>query len=101
MKDQIEALHRLQTQDRRLVSIERKLAAIPRRKVDMQKDLEKLESMLQAEVDKLEDSRNFRMDQSLDVMARGTKMMNANQPVQMPVSQSSAIIREMLDLSIR
>ncbi|PRP95862.1 putative zinc ribbon domain protein [Enhygromyxa salina] len=63
MKDQIEALHRLQTQDRRLVSIERKLGAIPRRKQEMERDLEKLEAMLQTELDKLDTSRSFRMDQ--------------------------------------
>ena len=63
MKDQIEALHRLQMQDRRMVSIERKLRAIPRRKQEMDRDLSKLEAMLQTEVDKLDDSRNFRMDQ--------------------------------------
>ena len=60
MKDQIEALHRLQTQDRRMGSIERKLAAIPRRKQEMDRDLAKLEAMLQAEVDKLDESRGFR-----------------------------------------
>ena len=63
MKDQIEALHRLQTQDRRMVSIERKLAALPRRKQEMERDLGKLEAMLQAELDKLGESRSFRMDQ--------------------------------------
>ena len=63
MKDQIEALHRLQTQDRRMGSIERKLAAIPRRKQEMDRDLAKLEAMLQAEVDKLDESRGFRRDQ--------------------------------------
>lgn len=63
MKDQIEALHRLQSQDRRLVSIEKKLNAIPRRKQSMARDLDKLEVMLKTELDKLETSRAFRMDQ--------------------------------------
>jgi predicted nucleic acid-binding Zn-ribbon protein len=63
MKDQIEALHRLQTQDRRMVSIERKLAALPRRKQEMERDLGKLESMLHSELDKLGESRSFRLDQ--------------------------------------
>jgi uncharacterized protein len=63
VKDQIEALHRLQTQDRRMVSIERKLAALPRRKQEMERDLGRLESMLQSELDKLDESRSFRMDQ--------------------------------------
>ena len=63
MKDQIQALHRLQTQDRRLVTIERKLASIPRAKQEMERDLAKLETMLRSEVEKLGDSRSFRMDQ--------------------------------------
>lgn len=63
MKDQIEALYLLQTQDRRLVSIERKLGSIPRRKQEMDRDLEKLEVMLQTEVDRLDESKTFRMDQ--------------------------------------
>lgn len=63
MKDQIEALYRLQKQDRRMSSIERKLAAIPRRKREMDKDLANLEAMLQTEVDKLDDTRGFRLDQ--------------------------------------
>jgi predicted nucleic acid-binding Zn-ribbon protein len=63
MKDQIEALHRLQTQDRQLVSIERKLSSIPRRKQEMDRDLAKLEAMLQAETNKLNESLAFRTDQ--------------------------------------
>ncbi len=46
-----------------MVSIERKLAALPRRKQEMERDLDKLEAMLQAELDKLDESRSFRMDQ--------------------------------------
>ncbi|MFO7567301.1 MAG: C4-type zinc ribbon domain-containing protein [Enhygromyxa sp.] len=45
------------------MSIERKLAALPRRKQEMERDLTKLESMLQAELDKLGESRSFRQDQ--------------------------------------
>jgi uncharacterized protein len=63
MKDQIEALHRLQTQDRRMVSIERKLAAVPRRKQEMERDLDRLEVMLRSELGKLDESRQFRKDQ--------------------------------------
>lgn len=44
-------------------SIERKLSAIPRRLQEMDRDLAKLESMLQTELDKLDESRGFRMDQ--------------------------------------
>src|SRR5690554_1997221 len=55
MKVQIEALHRLQTQDRKMVSLERKLAALPRRKQEMERDLNKLEAMLQSELDKLDE----------------------------------------------
>ena len=46
-----------------MVSIERKLAALPKRKQEMERDLDKLEAMLQAELDKLGESRSFRMDQ--------------------------------------
>lgn len=63
MKDQIEALHRLQVQDRRMVSLERKLAAIPTRLAEMERDLAKLESMLSAELERLNESRTFRRDQ--------------------------------------
>ncbi|WP_172301873.1 C4-type zinc ribbon domain-containing protein [Pseudenhygromyxa sp. WMMC2535] len=44
-------------------SIERKLAAIPRRKREMDRDLEKLEAMLHNEVEKLDESHAFRHDQ--------------------------------------
>ena len=77
MKDQIEALHRLQTQDRRMVKIERKLAAIPRRKSEMDRDLGRLEAMLQAEVDKLDDSRSFRMDQERQLEEEHDQMRNS------------------------
>lgn len=63
MKDQIEALHRLQVQDRRMVSLERKLAAIPVRMAEMERDLGKLESMLRTELQRLDESRTFRKDQ--------------------------------------
>lgn len=46
-----------------MVSIERKLAALPRRKQEMDRDLGKLEAMLQGELDKLDESRAFRLDQ--------------------------------------
>lgn len=63
MKDQIEALHRLQVQDRRMVSLEQKLAAIPVRMAEMERDLGKLESMLRTELQRLDESRTFRRDQ--------------------------------------
>ena len=59
MKDQIEALHRLQVQDRRMVSLEQKLAAIPVRMAEMERDLGKLESMLRTELQRLDESRTF------------------------------------------
>lgn len=46
-----------------MVSIERKLAALPRRKQEMERDLGKLEAMLHSELDKLGESRSFRLDQ--------------------------------------
>lgn len=46
-----------------MVSIERKLAALPRRKQEMERDLGRLESMLHSELDKLDESRSFRRDQ--------------------------------------
>jgi len=46
-----------------MVSIERKLAALPRRKQEMERDLGKLEAMLHTELDKLDESRSFRTDQ--------------------------------------
>lgn len=63
MKEQIDALHSLQSQDRRMVSIERKLRVIPKRRQEMGRDLDKLEAMLTSEVEKLDESRGFRMDQ--------------------------------------
>jgi len=64
---QILALHRLQKEDRRLASIERKLGNIPKRLKEMDTDYEKLSKMLDAEVGKLEDSRAFRRDQQMQL----------------------------------
>lgn len=46
-----------------MVSFERKLAALPRRKSEMERDLAKLEAMLTTEMEKLGESRSFRTDQ--------------------------------------
>lgn len=77
MKDQIDALHHLQTQDRRLVSIERKLGSIPRRLQEMERDLEKLEAMLQTEVNKLDESRAFRMEQERQLEEEREQIRNS------------------------
>lgn len=81
MKDQIEALHRLQVQDRRLASIERKLGAIPRRKQEMAKDLEKLEAMLQSELDRLDESRAFREDQDRQLQEERDSLRGSKQRI--------------------
>lgn len=46
-----------------MVSLERKLAGIPVRMAEMERDLGKLESMLAAELQRLDESRTFRRDQ--------------------------------------
>ncbi len=79
MKDQIEALHRLQVQDRRLVAIERKLGAIPRRKQEMVRDLEKLEAMLRAEVERLDDSKAFRLEQDRQLQEERDQLRGSKQ----------------------
>jgi hypothetical protein len=56
---QIPALRTLQRQDRRLTSLERKLRGIPTRISTLDTDLHKLEAMLVAERDKLDETRNF------------------------------------------
>ena len=81
MKDQIEALHRLQVQDRRLASIERKLVAIPRRKKEMARDLEKLEAMLQSELDRLDESRAFRQEQDRQLQEERDSLRGSKQRI--------------------
>lgn len=81
MKDQIEALHRLQLQDRRLVTIERKLGAIPRRKQEMTRDLDKLETMLKGEVDRLDESKAFRMEQDRQLQEERDQLRNSKQRI--------------------
>lgn len=56
---QIPALRTLQRQDRRLTSLERKLRGIPARISGLDSDLQKLEQLLVAEREKLEETRNF------------------------------------------
>jgi predicted nucleic acid-binding Zn-ribbon protein len=60
---QIPALRTLQRQDRRLTSLERKLRGIPARISALDTDLHKLEQMLAAEREKLDETRNFQSRQ--------------------------------------
>jgi predicted nucleic acid-binding Zn-ribbon protein len=60
---QIPALRTLQRQDRRLTSLERKLGGIPARISGLDSDLHKLEQMLAAEREKLDETRNFQTRQ--------------------------------------
>jgi len=56
---EIKSLRKLQREDRRVVGIERRLEAIPRSLKEFETDLSKLEKMLDAEKDKLAESREF------------------------------------------
>ena len=60
---EINALRRLQREDRRLVSIEHRLEEIPRRVREMDADLQKLQQMLDGERAKLEESASFKAEQ--------------------------------------
>ncbi len=60
---EIKSLRKLQREDRRVVGIERRLEAIPRNLKEFETDLAKLEGMLDAEKDKLEESRDFEVAQ--------------------------------------
>ncbi|HFE47316.1 MAG TPA: hypothetical protein ENJ18_17820 [Nannocystis exedens] len=60
---QIVALRTLQRQDRRLAVFERRLRSIPKRLLDLDSDLRKLETMLDAERSKLEETRAFQSRQ--------------------------------------
>lgn len=60
---QIPALRTLQRQDRRLTSLERKLRGIPTRISGLDSDLHKLEQMLVAERNKLDETRSFQSRQ--------------------------------------
>ena len=63
MNPQITALHQLQKQDRQLGRLERKLELIPRRIKELDEDLDKLRYMLDAELEKCEQTRNFQRSQ--------------------------------------
>jgi hypothetical protein len=67
MNPQIRALHRLQTSDRKMVSLEKRLAAIPERLTELDQDLARLEAMLLAERSKLEESRDFKAAQEMQL----------------------------------
>jgi predicted nucleic acid-binding Zn-ribbon protein len=60
MREQIEALRKLQAQDHNVVKLERRLAAIPKRLAEIETDLGRLEILLNVERSKLEESRKFK-----------------------------------------
>ena len=60
---QIAALRQLQRQDRRLTLFERRQDAIPGRLAELDTDLQRLETMLQTERRKLEETRTFQRQQ--------------------------------------
>ncbi len=63
MNPQIAALHELQLRDRQLTNLERKLDAIPGRIKELDDDVARLETMLQGERRKCEDTRAFQRGQ--------------------------------------
>lgn len=63
MHPQIPALYELQQRDRQLTTLERRLRLIPKRIAELDEDLEKLETMLDAERRKCEETRNFQRNQ--------------------------------------
>ncbi len=67
LNPQIEALHRLQISDLKMVNLERRLGGIPRRLEELSGDLAKLEAMLQAERSKLEETRDFKRAQEMQL----------------------------------
>lgn len=79
MKDQIEALRKLQEQDQKMVKIEMHLAAIPKRLVTMDKDLAQLEQLLTRETQKLEQSRTFRTRQERQLQDERDQLANSKQ----------------------
>lgn len=64
---QIPSLRTLQRQDRRLTSLERRLREIPSRITTLDSDLHKLEQMLSAERNKLDDTRAFQQRQEMQL----------------------------------
>lgn len=67
MNPQIEALHELQQRDRQLTILERRLDLIPARVTELDDDLAKLESMLEAERHKSEETRSFQRGQEMQL----------------------------------
>lgn len=67
LNTQIESLHRLQANDLKMVTLEKRLAAIPRRLAELTEDLSKLEEMLAAERAKLEETRDFKRAQEMQL----------------------------------
>jgi hypothetical protein len=67
LNPQIEALHRLQISDLKMVNLERRLAGIPRRLQELTDDLSKLEAMLKSEREKLEETRDFKSGQEMQL----------------------------------
>jgi uncharacterized protein len=67
MNPQITALHELQNRDRQLSRLERKLELIPRRIKELDDDLARLESMLDAERKKCEETRSFQRSQEMQL----------------------------------
>lgn len=63
MNPQIAALHELQQRDRQLTILERRLELIPARVTELDEDLAKLESMLEAERRKSTETRSFQHGQ--------------------------------------
>lgn len=63
MNPQIEALYTLQKQDRRLTELETQLRAIPTRLEELDSDLGKLETLVDTERRKVDDTRAFKASQ--------------------------------------
>ena len=74
---QIPALRTLQRQDRRLTNLERKLRGIPARISGLDSDLQKLEQMLVAERDKLEETKNFQSRQETQLHDEEDQIRNS------------------------
>ena len=64
---EIAALHRLQKEDRKVLLVERRLKAIPRRLKELDDDLAKLKKMLDDERDRLSEVEQFRDTQEMQL----------------------------------
>jgi predicted nucleic acid-binding Zn-ribbon protein len=74
---QIPSLRALQRQDRRLTSLERKLRGIPARISGLDSDLQKLEQLLVAERDKLEETKSFQARQETQLHDEEDQIRNS------------------------